>query len=103
MGDTVTSQPSKFNGMWPVIALGITLVLNLGVAASQLWVKSGYVPKSEFEAYKAEQLAKRESTSLEFRSVAVELGKMNVKMEENAQQDARLERLETKVFGYPSH
>lgn len=88
----------RFNGaLWTLIVFILSILLNLGVAVSTLWVKAGYVPKPDFEAYKTEQLAKRESTSEDLKKIAVALATIAEQMKENERQDSRLDKLEQRM------
>jgi hypothetical protein len=87
----------RSNGGWTLIVFVISIILNLCVAVSTLWVKAGYVAKPEFDAYKAEQLTKRESTSEDLKNIAIALAKITEQMKENDRQDQRLDKLEERM------
>jgi len=84
-------------GMLPIILFGITIVINCGVAISTLWVKAGYVSKEEFEAYRNDQLNKREQFTKEIQGIAVDIGKIVEAMKANDRQDRRLDELERRT------
>jgi len=88
----------RFNGAgWTLIVFVISIMLNLGVAVSTLWVKAGYVPKGDFEAYKSEQLTKRDSVSNDLKGIAISIATIAEQMKENERQDHRLDELEKRM------
>jgi hypothetical protein len=88
----------RINGsLWPVLIFALTIIINLGVGVTTLWVKSGYVDKSEFEAYKAGQEQRREVTTEALGKIAVQLGQINEHMKTDANQDAKLDDLEKRI------
>jgi hypothetical protein len=79
--------------------LGIlTAALNFIFFTATLWVKSGFVSKSEFENYKADQLNKREAFSGDLKSIAISLAHIEEQMKQNDRMEREIDAITGRVL-----